>query len=61
MDKTQEDRIDYVAPQVVDLGRVDALYGGDLCEPGSAATDTCRTGYQAALVCDLVGSEVGGP
>jgi hypothetical protein len=58
MDKTQQDRIDYVAPKAVDLGHVDALYGGLSCTFGSAATDTCAEGYQAGNTC-TIGSAFG--
>jgi hypothetical protein len=54
----EDERIAYVAPDVVDLGPFDALYGGDPCGPvGSVATGNCETGGVADEVCTADGSQ----
>ncbi len=46
-------RIDYVAPQVIDLGFPDSLYGQEaVCDPrGSSATQSCEAGPLASASC----------
>jgi hypothetical protein len=48
----EDERIAYVAPDVVDLGPFDALYGGEDCFPvGSVATGNCDSGGSATEDC----------
>lgn len=54
--KTPDVRIQYTKPMVLDLGLLDAAYGGDpICGPGSQADDCTDAGNSAVNSCFLTG------
>ena len=53
MNKKDSKRIDYIAPQVIDLGISPVLSGQDEgCVPGQSFPGSCHPGFRAATMCE---------
>ena len=47
--------IQYVKPEIVDLGAASTIRGGELCTPGSVAGGTCNNNGITAGICTAMG------
>lgn len=47
--------IQYVKPEIVDLGAASTIRGGELCTPGSVAGGTCNNNGTTAGICSGIG------